>query len=135
VKNRVVIDTNIYVSRALCLGSKPAIAVDKAWLEDTTLLSEATWEELQIVLNRAKFSAYIQPGTLEPYPHSIQSIATFVSILHSIRACRDPKDDKFLEVAVHGHADLIITGDRDLLVLHPFRGIAILTPGDYLARG
>jgi predicted nucleic acid-binding protein len=49
-----------------------------------------------------------------------------------IRACRDPRDDKFLEAAVHGHADLILTGDRDLLDLHPFRAIAILTPAAYL---
>jgi predicted nucleic acid-binding protein len=51
-----------------------------------------------------------------------------------VRACRDPSDDKFLEVAVNGRADLIITGDRDLLELDPFMGIAILTPAAYLAR-
>ena len=56
----------------------------------------------------------------------------FVQTPTSIRACRDPKDDKFLEVAVHGSADVIVTGDSDLLDLHPFRGIAILTPADYL---
>ena len=51
-----------------------------------------------------------------------------------IRACRDPRDDKFLEVAVHGRADLILTGDADLLALYPFRGIAIVTPAEYLDR-
>jgi len=51
-----------------------------------------------------------------------------------IRACRDPRDDKFLEVAVHGRADAIVTGDADLLALHPFRGIAILTPAAYLEQ-
>jgi len=61
-----------------------------------------------------------------------QALATFIQILTPIRACRDPKDDKFLEVAVHGRADAIVTGDADLLALHPFRGIAILTPADYL---
>jgi hypothetical protein len=49
--------------------------------------------------------------------------------------CRDPRDDKFLEVAVHGRADVIVTGDRDLLDLNPFRGIEILTPAEYLKRG
>lgn len=52
-----------------------------------------------------------------------------------IRACRDPKDDKFLELAIDGRADAIVTGDQDLLVLHPFRGIAVLTPAEYLERG
>lgn len=50
-----------------------------------------------------------------------------------VRACRDPKDDKFLSLAVSGGADLILTGDKDLLDLHPFRGIAIVSPQQYLA--
>jgi uncharacterized protein len=50
-----------------------------------------------------------------------------------VRACRDPADDKFLEVAVNGRADLIITGYRDVLALDPFMGIAILTTAAYLA--
>jgi putative PIN family toxin of toxin-antitoxin system len=55
-----------------------------------------------------------------------------IPILSSIQACRDPRDDKFLEVAVHDQADLIVTGDCDLLDLHPFRGISILSPAAYL---
>jgi predicted nucleic acid-binding protein len=49
-----------------------------------------------------------------------------------IEACRDSDDDKFLELAVEGEADLIISGDSDLLVLHPFEGIAILSPAGFL---
>ena len=48
------------------------------------------------------------------------------------RSCRDPKDNQFLELAVNGQADFIVTGDEDLLVLHPFRAIPILTPRDFL---
>jgi len=59
-------------------------------------------------------------------------VAILVEIQAPIRACRDPKDDKFLELAVDGRADAIVTGDGDLLDLHPFRGIAILMPADYL---
>jgi predicted nucleic acid-binding protein len=55
-----------------------------------------------------------------------------VSILRSIQTCRDPRDDKFLEAAVNGCADLIVTGDADLLVLHPFSNISIMTPHAYL---
>jgi predicted nucleic acid-binding protein len=51
-----------------------------------------------------------------------------------VHACRDPRDDKFLEVAVNGRADLIITGDRDLLALHSFMGVAIISPAAYLSR-
>jgi len=132
MSRRVVIDTNVYVSRALGIGPIPRMAVDKAWLEATTLFSTATWAELNAVLRRPKFAPYIQPATLGPYLERIRSFAMFVQTPTSIRACRDPKDDKFLEVAVHGSADVIVTGDSDLLDLHPFRGIAILTPADYL---
>jgi predicted nucleic acid-binding protein len=51
-----------------------------------------------------------------------------------VRECRDPKDDEFLEVALNGRADLILTGDADLLAMHPWRGVAILSPTDYLKR-
>jgi putative PIN family toxin of toxin-antitoxin system len=57
-----------------------------------------------------------------------------IEAVHSINVCRDPRDDKFLSLAVSGNADLIITGDKDLLVLHPFRGIDIIRPIDYLSR-
>jgi uncharacterized protein len=52
--------------------------------------------------------------------------------VQQVQACRDPKDDKFLELAVNGNADLIVTGDQDLLVLRQFRNILISTPADYL---
>jgi putative PIN family toxin of toxin-antitoxin system len=55
-----------------------------------------------------------------------------VPIIQVVRECRDPKDDKFLELALNGRADLIITGDADLLVLNPWRGIEIVTPREYL---
>jgi predicted nucleic acid-binding protein len=58
-----------------------------------------------------------------------------VPIIHTVRACRDPRDDKFLELAVNGEALLIVTGDDDLLILDPFRGIPIVTPVAYLAQG
>ena len=62
------------------------------------------------------------------------SLVEIVEVVRAVRACRDPDDDRFLEVAVNGDADVIVSGDRDLLVLHPFQKIAILTPADYLAR-
>ena len=60
--------------------------------------------------------------------------AELVVITESIDICRDPKDNKFLELAVSGEADFIISGDRDLLVLNPFRSIEIITANDFLTR-
>ena len=52
----------------------------------------------------------------------------------SITACRDPKDNKDLELAVAGPAEVLVTGDEDLLVLHPFEGIPVVTSADLLRR-
>jgi putative PIN family toxin of toxin-antitoxin system len=91
-------------------------------------------EELRAVLWRPRFARYIRPESINPYLMQIWNVAQHIDIASPIRACRDPKDDMFREVAVHGQADLIVTGDRDLLALNPFRGIAILTPREYLER-
>jgi len=61
------------------------------------------------------------------------SAAEFIPIVQVVRGCRDPKDNKILEVALNGRADVIITGDQDLLAMNPWRGIAIVSPRDYLA--
>jgi len=58
--------------------------------------------------------------------------AELVPIAERIAACRDPTDDKFLELAINGHADLIVTGDGDLLALNPFREIPIVTPAAFV---
>jgi putative PIN family toxin of toxin-antitoxin system len=110
------------------------MAVDKAWDEAETLLSMATWTELQIVLRRAKFAPYLRPEDVKSFLARVWELAQHVPDPPRIRACRDPRDDKFLEVAVHGLADAIVTGDRDLLELNPFRGVAILSPAEYLER-
>ncbi|MBD2777542.1 putative toxin-antitoxin system toxin component, PIN family [Iningainema sp. BLCCT55] len=55
-------------------------------------------------------------------------MANWVEVIEDISICRDPKDNKFLEVALGGSADYLVTGDNDLLVLSPFRGIPIITP-------
>jgi putative PIN family toxin of toxin-antitoxin system len=57
--------------------------------------------------------------------------AELVSITERIAVCRDPTDDKFLELAVNGRADFILTGENDLLALNPFRGIPIVAPGTF----
>jgi len=131
---RAVIDTNVLVSQAIRPYSIPAQAVDKAALCALLIFSAFTWAELQEVLLRRKFEKYLNFDDRQNFLHDLHSIAQFVDISVPIRACRDPKDDKFLEVAVHGRADVIVTGDLDLLALHPFRGIAILTPAEYLEQ-
>jgi putative PIN family toxin of toxin-antitoxin system len=96
------------------------------------LASDATLAEFREVFLRAKFDREVDRALREGVVEEYARLCTMTPIPVAIRACRDPRDDKFLEVAVHGRADAIITGDKDLLELHPFHGIAILTPADYL---
>lgn len=60
------------------------------------------------------------------------SAADLVTPTLSISACRDPDDNRVLECALSGGASCIVTGDADLLTLHPFQGIRIITPRQFL---
>ncbi len=133
-RERIVVDNSALVSRLLLPHSVPGQAVRKAVDEAQLLVSEATLTELADVLSRPKFDAYVTIEDRQEFLRLLGRIAELVPITHTVRACRDPGDDKFLELAVNGGADLIVTGDKDLLALDPFRGIPILTPTGYLAR-
>jgi len=133
---RVVLDTNVLVSAALRNGSPPHRTLLKARMQGRLLASEETLAEFRSVLLRDKFDRDVDRALREELLQEYEQLCTLVPIPDPprIRACRDPRDNKFLEVAVHGKADLIVTGDRDLLDLNPFHGIAILTPAEYLER-
>jgi uncharacterized protein len=129
---RIVVDTNALVSRLLVPNSLPGQAVRKAVDTAQLLLSEATLTELADVLSRPKFDAYVSIEEWREFFRRLSRVAEVIPITYIVHACRDPKDDKFLELAVNGNADLIVTGDDDLLVLNPLRGIPIITPASYL---
>jgi putative PIN family toxin of toxin-antitoxin system len=131
---RVVIDTNVLVSRLILPQSLPAQAVRRAEQEALLLISEATMYELANVLARPRFDRYVSLDDRKSFLRRLGQIAESVSITQLVRECRDPKDDKFLEVALNGRADVIVTGDADLLGMHPWRGIAIMSPADYGRR-
>jgi putative PIN family toxin of toxin-antitoxin system len=134
VRDRIVADTNCLVSRLLLPSSVPGIAVRKAVDSGLLLVSEATMNELADVLARPKFDRYISLEDRQQFLRLVGRVAEFVRAVYPIRECRDPKDDKFLEAALSGRADVILSGDRDLHVLNPWRGIAILSPAEYLKR-
>lgn len=131
---RIVVDTNALVSRLLLTDSVAARAVRKAVDEGQLLASEATMTELADVLSRPKFDPYVSIEDRREFVRLLGGIVELVPIIAEVQACRDPSDDKFLDVAVNGNADVIVTGDRDLLALHPFRGIPIRTPAQYLGE-
>jgi putative PIN family toxin of toxin-antitoxin system len=134
VRERIVADTNCLVSRLLLPSSVPSRSVRKAADFGLLLVSEATMDELADVLSRPKFDRYVSMQDRQQFLRLLGRIAELVTTGYPVHECRDPKDDKFLEVALNGKADLILTGDADLLTLNPWRGIAILSPADYLKR-
>lgn len=131
---RIVIDTNVLISRLLLADSVPAQAVRVARKRGRLLVSDATMYELAEVLNRRKFDRYVPLKERQRFLRELARVAEFVPIIQIVRECSDPKDDKFLEVALNGRADVIVTGDGDLLNMNPWREITVLSPNEYLDR-
>ena len=132
-QSRWVIDTNLLISRLLPPGRIAAQAVDRALEQGILLVSDDTLQELTQVMARPRFDAYISPMDRQRFLALLSGVARRIHVTRQFQVCRDPKDDKFLDVAFSGQAQAIVTGDRDLLVLGTFHGIAILTPAQFLA--
>ena len=129
---RLVFDTNVVVSAVLFLASVPARALELGQAAGRLLVSDETAEELRRVLMRTKFDRYVPSEERARFLGRVLDDAILVEITETIDDCRDPKDNKFLELAVSGDATHLVTGEDDLLVLHPFRGVAIMTPQAFL---
>lgn len=128
---RVVVDTNVFISAALKEQSLLGMAARMAAESGILLKSATTERELLVTLNRPRLAPLIPPR-FRDWLSELLAAAELIAIAERITACRDPKDDKFLELAVNGYADLIISGDADLLALNPFRGIPIVTPAIFV---
>lgn len=134
---RIVFDTSTLVSAALRVGSIPHQALKQAISHGEVCVSIATFSELQQVLSRTKFDRYQPPDVREAFVDLVRAFAVQVPV-SSVQeanvspACRDPKDNPFLALVLACGADVLISSDSDLLVMHPWRGVPVLTPGDYL---
>lgn len=130
---RCVFDTNVLVSGLLLPTSKPRQALDLALHRGAVLLSFAVLAELYEVLSRKQFARYVDEEAVRKFVATLTRETEWIEVDIEIVACRDTRDDKFLELAVSGHATHIVTGDSDLLALNSFRGIEILSPNSFLA--
>jgi uncharacterized protein len=97
-----------------------------------SLIFEDTIAELLGVLSREKFRRYIPIMEVMDYTEWYMAISELVVITESVAACRDPKDDKFLSLAIAGRADCIVAGDSDLLDMSSHNGIPIYSPADFI---
>ncbi len=133
-QNRIVIDTNVLISALLIKKSVPFQVVNIAFKQGKILYSDTSFAELQQDIYRQKFNKYLTLEERNIFLFKFINGSEFIEIKEEIKACRDTKDDKFLELAVNGNANFIITGDIDLLVLNPFRQIEIITPEVFVSR-
>ncbi len=123
---RLFLDTNVLVSAILSPVSISAKILN--WGEDNgvILYSTATLTEILSVLGRSKFSKYIDHDDIDGLSIRIKTVWLFVEILNQVQLCRDPKDDKFIDLALNGEASHLITGDSDLLVLNPIQNTSVI---------
>jgi len=133
-RERVVIDTNVLISGLLSTMTTPAKALERAVTAAQLVATNATLRELMTKLLSPKFDRYVSRDRRDALLLRLAPLIEIIEVVQGIQASRDPNDDKFLEAAVNGRADVLVTGDNDLLELHPFRGIAILTPAAYVTR-
>jgi putative PIN family toxin of toxin-antitoxin system len=130
---RVVVDTNTIVSGILLPRSVPGRLLDFLAEHATLIFSPATRDELLGVIAREKFDRYVAAEARERATTILVRDGEIIVPQRLFHACRDPKDDKFLDAAHAGKADCLISGDTDLTALGAFEGIPILTAARYLA--
>ena len=130
----VVLDTSVLVSAALFKQSTPERALLRAIEPPHRLVtSDEVEREYLEVLFRPKFDRYATVARRQKMLGVVLNAAKRVEVVEQIRECADPNDDKYLALALAGKADAIVTGDqRHLLPLHPWRGVAIVTPATFL---
>ncbi|MBM4088256.1 MAG: putative toxin-antitoxin system toxin component, PIN family [Planctomycetes bacterium] len=124
---RFVFDANVIISALLFNASVPGQAFARCLESGTLLVSQSLIQELHDVLGRAKFNRYVTREERERFLGVLIRESELVQITEKLTVCRDPADDRLLELAVSGRATTVVTGDNDLLVLNPFRGIPIVT--------
>ncbi|MEG3435618.1 putative toxin-antitoxin system toxin component, PIN family [Pannus brasiliensis CCIBt3594] len=119
-ERRFVFDVNVIVSALLFPRSNPRQALDIARYQGRILMTDTIQEELITVLYRPKFDKYLTLDDRTVFLTELLPRVVWIESIEPIEECRDSKDNKYLELAVSGRAKYLITGDEDLLVLHPF---------------
>jgi putative PIN family toxin of toxin-antitoxin system len=112
---KLVIDTNILISAALSSQGAPARLVREVLANHHVVFSQPTFDELRTRLYRPKFDRYISLENRERLLHDFNASAHWVTIGEPAVYCRDRDDDKFIETALVGQAQYLVSGDNDLL--------------------
>ncbi|MDB9307560.1 putative toxin-antitoxin system toxin component, PIN family [Aphanizomenon sp. CS-733/32] len=131
----IVIDTNVLLSAALSPDGTARKALDKAYKQFKIAQSEQTYQELKTRIYKSKFDKYISDEERQDFLEVVKKYSQFIEITTQIDICRDPDDNKFLELAKEANAEFLITGDQDLLSLKTLVEYQnqIITPRDFIS--
>ena len=133
-KPRLILDTNVIISGVLFKGEAIRSLLIYVLNEYQVVFSQTTWDELASVFQRDAFEKMMPLGARLRVLAELTSKVEVVESTSIVTDCRDPKDNKFLSLAIDANAIAIVTGDKDLKVLHPYTGIAIQSPADFMRR-
>lgn len=131
---RVVIDASVIVGAALKNDSTPMRALLAVLEHHSIVLSTTVFTEISEVLGRQKFAAAVTPERRQEILALLTTAATWIEPDLTVTDCVDPDDNKYLELAIASGATVVVSSDRHLLQMHPWRGVAMLRPAEYLMR-
>ena len=126
-----VFDTNVLISAIFDYHSSSAVALVSARKQGKLLISNDVEQEYLSVFSRSKFDKWISHKNRIDFITNIIENSIPIVVTQHISVCRDIKDNMFLSLAVSGRANCIVSGDKDLMALHPFNGIPILSPAAF----
>ncbi len=129
----IVFDVSTLVGAAIRRDSVPELALQHALSHDQVAVSEAMLAELIDVLARPRLTRFLDPDLRDDVLSRVHAFGILFVPTEAVTDCRDAKDNKYLDLALASAADGIVSSDGDLLVLHPWRGVRILRPAEYLA--
>ena len=113
----------------------PHQALRKARANDALAMSQSVFDEVSDVLHRPRLARFLDQDLVANLLDQLTSGTLWLEPAVAVTDCRDPTDNKYLELALAAQASMIVSGDHDLLALNPWREILILRPAEYLARG
>lgn len=131
-KPRVILDTNVIISGIMFKGNAIRRLLLFALNEYQLIFSQTTWDELASVLQLDAFEKHMPLGARLRVLAQLAGQVQVVDSTSIVTNCRYPKDNKFLALALDANVITIVTGDNDLKVLHPYKGIAIQSPADFM---
>lgn len=136
---RVVFDTSTLIGALLLPNSVPRRALNAALAQCEMCASEATLAELESVIGRAKFDRYLDRATRRAFFDQVSRQMRLFAVADEDearlpRACRDPRDNKFLALVLSSDADILVSSDADLVSMDPYEGVAVMIAADFLAQ-